>query len=1697
MLRGFFVVHCDVDLSVDPPKRSVLGRCTLQCERSRDAIPHGRLSIQASQMTIQSVYVNRKPAAFDFDGSLGFSADVFQKNRDLESYLQASTSLLSETQHRGGALQITVSRDLQTAAPGTKFEIFVEYSLTEPAGGVIFVGQDAAWTDDAPLSSRRWLPCLDDLGVLYSFRLSIGCPDPFVVVAAGRAIESVGSGDWRRFVFVLDRPVHVRSVGFAVARFVYRKLEISPSCIVNAFCQASHVPATTAMLGDMLTFTTSFAKDIVTVISEEVRPEAGHDVFPSSICVVFLEELQRDFAAFAGFAVMHRRLLCGDSLIEETMAGAVALCEALSTMLFRLHFSPADWPDIWIEFAVVGLFVDLFVSKIFGRNEALLRGYMLASDLAQDPDGIILCPDQFYHPAELFSQKRRNKARTVLFAAARSLGEGSMQKLMRRIFLACKKHTLKRGEVPWDRLLHTQRFLQALESIDKHSRDDNESFDSYLFDRRYLKRAALPRFTCSFVYDPKYKHVLFALKTDPGPFEGKVCVALRERHELVPHPITLTGTKTLVRRVEIISRAVRKPRGGTGSHAVPSLDGKWQSMSLFPTDLNADSEAAAAGANGTGIFAGGSGTGAGLGGGGGGGAGSGSSLSGAELEMLRQKDFPLFWVRCDPGLEWAKHAIVNQPEQMWIAQLETDMDMISQYEAVVGMSRQHGRSFAIAQSLGVALRQREMFYGVRCAAARALGKMGNTDSNARASEILLNFARLRFFSDYGSRTLHPNDFADFGEYLLSKTVVEVLSNIRDGDDQSPDDVVDVVVSMVENNDNSLNHYSDSQWLCCLIRCLANLRPRSKAGIASVHSIVRRYFHREQTIPSQRQCLRVACMAALGKIFSPFRLGPSSSEQERELLFRVIDTLLVPFSVAGNLPEVREASCKSLILLTPDLVFTVDFIIRGIKSEAGPYSRRCLMNALLSFVESPIADAAIKHWRSPRADIMEAVDIFFELLISPVADADFDFRGQAITFCSILFGRFQPPCYAAPSTLAPLFDDAIRHADDWLREASIEDAKPKKKRFKMEGQVSVTEAVRHAALARAAGETAIYPVARAFTISEDGHREPVRMQPAEPPSRLLAPHPPASVAAGAATGVGLAVPGPLSVSVKTSEAAKPATKIRIQVPAQPSPAPQPSKPFLPAASGPSSSKASAAAQLPLPAPSLVIEAVPPPSALATEAEMAGVLSKKKRLPSAVRHVADMDFSGFSMRFVLRFDFVHWVLVSLNFDCPVATEVAKRCPHLAIGDRYQSLFMIHMSKKFFRFIQDAHASTWGVESTEKRSSKFLVERLEAGGIALWASSGSHLLLNFRLDGKEPWTLAEPCYLIGAVNLTGPGAYACKAGSLSTASAVLKHVSDKIPDRHTRNFHLQPLRRIRCVSSNDEASSFEIELFPTYAGECVFDNAFPCEPGAWKSAEWMSESFSPKVDAGQEARLVSWSKHGPGLSYFVAGLSEPRPADTRPFKMTKVLDDGEVAVWKTTADHLCIGSGPSAVKPTDPKCHLTADCELVGRIVGPTSVLSTWPESAPVLVIRETVEYTITFTMQTDPQSPQVCSIRVELNSAFQCSNDLLRVFPQEGLQVIQNDVPGLLYFALNDEGRLTEYPTEFIRHAGAPGEVCLWRARESKFWHIMIIYQQGQENPGAYSFVDGEVGAVVGTVIGASSLKQLRHVKTEQFAHLHAV
>lgn len=186
--REYRTDHIKVELTVDPEKRTIAGRCSLMVVPLRRDL--SELHFDASEMQVTKVQLDGLETEFAHDG---------------ERLTVAASGPLNVISHL----------------------VVVEYSAS-PRHGVYFVHPDEkypdkpvqVWTQCESEAARFWYPCYDHPNDRSQSEMVITVPEGFEVISNGRLISKETNEGWTRFHWHEAAPHSTYLNSFVVGKFV-------------------------------------------------------------------------------------------------------------------------------------------------------------------------------------------------------------------------------------------------------------------------------------------------------------------------------------------------------------------------------------------------------------------------------------------------------------------------------------------------------------------------------------------------------------------------------------------------------------------------------------------------------------------------------------------------------------------------------------------------------------------------------------------------------------------------------------------------------------------------------------------------------------------------------------------------------------------------------------------------------------------------------------------------------------------------------------------------------------------------------------------------------------------------------------------------------------------------------------------------------------------------------------------------------------------------------------------------------------------------------------------------------------------------------------------------------------------------------------------------------------------------------------
>lgn len=302
-----------------------------------------------------------------------------------------------------------------------------------------------------------------------------------------------------------------------------------------------------------------------------------------------------------------------------------------------------------------------------------------------------------------------------------------------------------------------------------------------------------------------------------------------------------------------------------------------------------------------------------------------------EDRLHRQAASPVKYIVVDQDQQWIRPVDVYQTGIMWTYQLLESRNAMCQLAALNGFCALESPEGDLASedmarivpaAMLKVLKDSAYFWRVRAKAARGLAlTFRHKFGKANVEKLSGYFETL--YKDSASRAWRRNNFSNVAEYFLKKSMVKALAQARDKTNSTPIKVIKLSVDLLKHNDNSMNNFSDSEYLACLVESLGGVRMSDTVSDMESPNIIweqiLRFLKRDQIMPSYRNTLTRACLSAIcGLCLSGIFPTTDQTSEFGSVRLRGGVCPVDPrrFAEYENYEEVREAAYHALVRLLP-------------------------------------------------------------------------------------------------------------------------------------------------------------------------------------------------------------------------------------------------------------------------------------------------------------------------------------------------------------------------------------------------------------------------------------------------------------------------------------------------------------------------------------------------------------------------------------------------------------------------------------------------------------------------------------------------------------------------------------------------------------------------------------------------------------
>lgn len=735
----------------------------------------------------------------------------------------------------------------QTTPEFAPITIHIVYSLHNPVDGFEFVlptdshpyyVPHAYTTPSSPDAARCWVPCIDSLWEKCTWEFEFVVPryleereaaddeeqsdaTPTLVVCSGELVEQVAhpyNSNKTIFLFTQAVLTSVQHIAFAAGPFHLHTIAADSTAddvsgasqpLMYAFCLPGHenllTPSTASLRSAMSFYSTEFGS------------------YPfGSYKVVFVDELPTQRFDSSTLSILTVDLLHGDDAIEQALETRHALAHALACQWVGINIQPKTWSDIWLVNGLALYITGLFIRKLLGNNEYRFR---LKKDMQRvlewDMGGMPpICQPQLFDPPDSATLPFINlKAPLVLHILDRRLGKSGtslgLSRVLPKLFLSAIS-----GEMQ-NNALSTHAFLRTCRRV--------SGVDPRSFAEQWIYGSGCPTFGFSATFNRKKMAVEITMRQEAPAFKA---MENNEVSKLLMKPVPFFEGQMTIRIHEADGTPyehVLDIRSPFKRYEVP-FNTKYKRVRRNTKRYLARQAAAQAAAEGDAEAAEAMGM-----------VDMGFGLEVWEKEQEREnwkvadwteEDEGIMsgatyeWIRMDADFEWIASLKFEQPDFMWVSQLQRDRDVVAQLEAIHALAEKP--TAIVSSTLTKTVLVSNYYFRIRCEAALAL-----VSCAIRRLDFLGLFHLFKLFLRYcyepedvnqdlfvHTYVPKPNEFSDFSEYFVRKSLVNAISRIRFENGKSPSVVRQFLIDQLRYNDNTANPYSDGFYICTLISAAA-------------------------------------------------------------------------------------------------------------------------------------------------------------------------------------------------------------------------------------------------------------------------------------------------------------------------------------------------------------------------------------------------------------------------------------------------------------------------------------------------------------------------------------------------------------------------------------------------------------------------------------------------------------------------------------------------------------------------------------------------------------------------------------------------------------------------------------------------------------------------------------------------------------
>lgn len=668
--------------------------------------------------------------------------------------------------------------------------------------------------------------------------------------------------------------------------------------------------------------------------------------FPfNSMTVIFVKYSAFEYSNFAGLCILNESLLIPSNVIEPMFINTELLLDCLAFQWCGIHIVFQSFDDLWCVVGIRRFIVWQYIKKLMGNNEFRFRIKKLMEMIIDENMDLSPLASYFFRfpVSELDLSFIKLKSLVVLYILDKRMIKTNksfgLLKVIQKIFLQVISGDLQNG------CLSSKYFQHVCEKV------SHNKFE--LFFKQWIYGIGLPHFRITQKYNRKKSliemsiHQIQNLKTkvyfpnkknfvndsikhirkkiifsDNSFFSGSITIRIHEADgSLYEHIVDLKESHT---KIEIqFNSKLKKKKIKDDLNDSGTKFSKLGDVLESPSDI----------------------------------------LKWGFKEWVRDQDDILFqdpfeWLRVDADFEWITKIDINQPDYMFASQLQYDMDVEAHYDAVIFFGNIEKPNINHCTILTRTIMDDRYYYGVRIAAAESLAKFSKPFNDYIGVKYLINvFKELFCYSK--SSILLCNNFNNFKNFFLLKSIPLILSNVKNDKGYVPEFIKKFLFNLIRYNDNSQNQFLDCYFVSNLLKSLTNCfinknnsyinklflktknsNSNSKEEIfyTKFLEILDRYHKLDEWIPSYKNIISITCIQQKIKL----TLNGFSCISIEDLLYYTLDSYSINIRIEAFLGIFILGGLKNTNILRY-FFYTYFF------NNQNPYFKTKLINAFFNSI----------------------------------------------------------------------------------------------------------------------------------------------------------------------------------------------------------------------------------------------------------------------------------------------------------------------------------------------------------------------------------------------------------------------------------------------------------------------------------------------------------------------------------------------------------------------------------------------------------------------------------------------------------------------------------------------------------------------------------------------------------------------------